>query len=500
MCPVSPVPAVGNIVVRLDFAYIYIASHPAEMENLPPNRRDLNKSDESSTSIMSTPSTIVRDFAAGNMFSRLWINDDATQLRGMQMTDVLPALDRLLSTRSAVSTTSSAALRENEAAQYPPAVAAKIGEGYCGEVFSLVGTKLAIKRAKAGKINTDMLKAEWLAQEAIYTACRAHAVEIRVPQPGQSYDIDDGQFWEDRGQLLPATASGERRFCLEFERILPMVARIRQMLIHDFCHPAHVEAALQNPDNRDCLIRLYLGQRGTPGAPKLGQTFTLRNFPLTLDKFEHLILDISYYARRIGEGLAIVHWAARFDGRDIEWVMGSSPAQEDDIPTLAERKEWMGQGQYLSSRLQLDFRRRTSYVWLLDFNQCKPISLDEAGINMAASAFFDNDPYYPRAGHGDGSVWRTFAEAYLAMGQKILDPAIVRDKIADLPKQFVDKVAADPRAFTQTGQGPPPSTHPVPAVGNIVADPPQAPGTPHRARGKQSRSGRTTLELGEPGN
>ncbi|PHH92287.1 hypothetical protein CDD83_8101 [Cordyceps sp. RAO-2017] len=48
------------------------------------------------------------------------------------------------------------------------------------------------------------------------------------------------------------------------------------------------------------------------------------------------------------------------------------------------------------SRLVGDFYTRTTELWVLDFNQVKPISLDEAGVAQAVNAAKVNDPYMPR--------------------------------------------------------------------------------------------------------
>lgn len=385
----------------------------------------------------------------------------------------------------------------------------QIGEGYCGEVFWLVGTNKALKRAKAGKVNTDMLKAEYHAQEAVWLAFRQYATDLRVPHRGFAYDIDDSDFWRGQGMLLPPVQNGERRFVMKYEYIRPVGKDVREKLIQEYCSPAYAGAASAFGENEDCLIRLYLGQHGTPGAPKLGRTFGLRNFPMTVDKMEslapwlleHLNHDIEYYAQKIGEGLAIVHWAARYDGRDIEWVVGGAPVMEDDVPTLQEAilpRFVKGQEALLSTRKKLESLKRTSYVWLLDFNQCKPISLDEAGVDMAVSAFFDNDPYYPRAGQGDASVWRTFTDAYLEISQNILDPAVVQERVALLPQLFIDKTAADPRASVQSEPRPPPAARPAPAGGDGAAEPKGLLVTSHRPRAKRTRPGRVSMELGEP--
>lgn len=51
-------------------------------------------------------------------------------------------------------------------------------------------------------------------------------------------------------------------------------------------------------------------------------------------------------------------------------------------------------------------------MWLLDFDLCRDITMDEAGICQATQAFRKNEPYYPRPVKG-GVMWEAFRELYL---------------------------------------------------------------------------------------
>jgi hypothetical protein len=52
-------------------------------------------------------------------------------------------------------------------------------------------------------------------------------------------------------------------------------------------------------------------------------------------------------------------------------------------------------------------------MWILDFDCCKNISLDEAGMEEAVIAFYKNDLFYPRPGcddKNDQALWRVFRD------------------------------------------------------------------------------------------
>ena len=69
------------------------------------------------------------------------------------------------------------------------------------------------------------------------------------------------------------------------------------------------------------------------------------------------------------------------------------------------------------------FERRSVHMWVLDFNRCQAISMDEKGLIQAVRAFYKNDPYYPRPGSDDPNnqaVWERFSTHYLAASKRIL--------------------------------------------------------------------------------
>ncbi|KAJ4120136.1 hypothetical protein NW768_010420 [Fusarium equiseti] len=150
------------------------------------------------------------------------------------------------------------------------------------------------------------------------------------------------------------------------------------------------------------------------------QSIKLQNFPLHVNEMEDIGLDTSHFARLMANTLAIIHWGAKVDGNDIEFVLGYSPAQtrtptpeEAELLTLWE----------LADYCELEFARRTMEMWVIDFNQCSAVEDNETGVDKMVKAFIHNDPYYPRPGQpdkNDQQLWGIFRQSYLEMSDKLI--------------------------------------------------------------------------------
>ncbi|TCD63580.1 hypothetical protein EIP91_005219 [Steccherinum ochraceum] len=117
------------------------------------------------------------------------------------------------------------------------------------------------------------------------------------------------------------------------------------------------------------LCRLYFG-KVYPKTP-LPKFVSTNNFPLDeqrytklFEDFSHLLQPADEVARGMGEILAKLHYKARVDGRDIEFVLGGTGGA--------------------------DFT-----YFIIDFNQVRAWTKG-SDVAMLVSSFFDNDPYYPR--------------------------------------------------------------------------------------------------------
>jgi len=100
-------------------------------------------------------------------------------------------------------------------------------------------------------------------------------------------------------------------------------------------------------------------------------------------------LDVIQITREMAVSLAIMHWEARFDGMDAEWVLGSAATQEclsyceADFRTMAPVD------------VELNFKKRATYLWILDFDKARTIEYDAECVELLLGGVTANDPYLP---------------------------------------------------------------------------------------------------------
>ena len=77
----------------------------------------------------------------------------------------------------------------------------------------------------------------------------------------------------------------------------------------------------------------------------------------------------------MAEALAIMHWICEIDGNDVEFVLAPPDPQAKGTTSncLGEHS-----------------------VWMLDFDLCRMMTMDEWGVKQAVVAFWRNDSFYPR--------------------------------------------------------------------------------------------------------
>ncbi|KAM0544809.1 hypothetical protein ACHAPJ_011639 [Fusarium lateritium] len=295
----------------------------------------------------------------------------------------------------------------------------KIGFGQCGLIFSKPGQDTIVKVARP--FFHHALHADYLAHIAIHNAFarQRRAPQCRIPQVYDHLHATS-TWWNDNESLLaeqhsdfplPSTA-------LISEHIPPLPKVVRELFIKRYC-PGHMQQiALDNPLNRDCLARVYLGRRRAPNQP-LQANFSLRNFNLHLDQMIEMNLPAETYARVIGQALAIIHWVANVDGYDIEFVLGS---ETSDSTGLAIR------------------------MWVLDFNLCSRFDSSTATlhpdtiVDQLVIAFFENDRYYPRPcvdSEAEEQLWNAFKTAYILKAEEIFEP-LAHTLLRALPQRFID--------------------------------------------------------------
>ncbi|KAF4580888.1 calcineurin-like phosphoesterase [Ophiocordyceps camponoti-floridani] len=258
---------------------------------------------------------------------------------------------------------------------------------------------VVIKKHDGGRDRSPTV--DWAIQKRIERALetlerdnlRIHTHRWNLPWCIEFLHAQDSFSWAPILAQMPAGSRSCRALILE--RIPPFPEIIRKVLIGKYCPRLLQNAALDDVDNEDCLIRPYLGYRG--GRPcQQGGNFSLRDLPLYLDQMEELGLDQFHYANAMAEALAFLHWKAQVDGLGVEFVLAPNRTNPPN----------QGNGSFLGDHT----------LWMLDFECCKPILTTAEGVDKAVDAFFMNDPYFPRPGLPgtvDDVLWRLFANTYL---------------------------------------------------------------------------------------
>lgn len=374
-------------------------------------------------------------------------------------------LHRLLSVRTTISSAFSFAIFQHSQRKEQVGFR-KIGFGQCGLLFERPGRGYVVKVARPHF--HDSLWSDFVAHFHVYKAFEQHSdLECRVPTVYSYVNKDNNQWWDEHRPLfteqhdsfpLPSMA-------LITERILPLPKVVREALIAQYLPPALQPAAVANPSNRECLARLYLGKRRRPGAPP-APNFTLRNFNLCLDQMLDLELPVADYAAAMGEALAVIHWQANVDAYDVEFVLGSEAGTEytQDIATILaltpEMVTSMRPHTDLDALVSANFRRRTTRIWVLDFNLCNRWEEQmgweqpDALVDHLVMSFFENDPYYPlplKDYSRERNLWEAFSDSYLHKAGEILEGDGKDARLALLPGMFAR--ACVEREQTKLDQG-----------------------------------------------
>lgn len=143
-----------------------------------------------------------------------------------------------------------------------------------------------------------------------------------------------------------------------------------------------------------------------------------------------------------------MHWGAKTDARDVEFVLGSSSTKkatlEDNLDNIEDdaKARYVGPSTYHGLE---DFFCRETEMWVLDFNQVRNITLDDAGVALAVEAVKLNDPYFPKPlkeSEVEKHAWKSFTARYLENSTTILEEALKNDKelgseILALPRKFL---------------------------------------------------------------
>ncbi|KAI1613603.1 zinc finger protein-domain-containing protein [Exophiala viscosa] len=300
----------------------------------------------------------------------------------------------------------------------------EIGHDNCGSVRAAEGSTIAMKREDGCKWRS--LLNDYNMHRLVLKTALQERLSVCAPRWPKFIKNDDQNWWDMNLARFRTGYTACNVLCSE--RIPPLPQDVRDRLIDRYCPPASIATIKAEESNRDCLVRPYLGRRKfqieARTAPILHR-FSMRNYPLHLNKAEDLQLPILEYAHAMAETLAMMHWVANIDANDIEFVLGAVPTQKE-IAHNVYSHEIFG----------------IHALWVLDFDCCKPLTMDDAGIEQAAEAFMRNDPYFPRPTINeqspDNTLWIEFRDRYLECSHEPVTG--FGGNFLSLPEKFIERV------------------------------------------------------------
>lgn len=309
----------------------------------------------------------------------------------------------------------------------------KIGQGASGSVLEIRRTTLCLKKvateadlereSHAGRhlcfyINEMAWK---FLSEREGTRSESQALP-RVPH----YSAED---------CTPAQMADGAFLCLE--RIPPVLHSTRAGLIKRFLRPEDQAAARADPKNKDCLCKIYLGNKTTDmtAHERADELSTMRDFPLHLDQIFDLGLGAADLAKAMARGLAAGHWVAHMDMKGVDYVIGG-------------RQRDPSSDAYYHAPLQL---------WMLDFDKVAPLdnSVDADKYlpnirRLVAATRATGGPYYPRVlarTEDEWYVWVDFCRTYIETSTILLEKIRQFSSASGFgcPQETVDLVMRRPK-------------------------------------------------------
>lgn len=173
-------------------------------------------------SVMSISSDLARDLNAGLHFAESSETNPDT------------VLNRMLSTKSVISTSSSFAERQNRVQDAENILGdassrnfTKIGSGNCGEVFQQPGTAQILKRAKKQE-RTQELWDDYRTHVRVQKALSKMGLldlGLRVPQVKHFIDMNDKSWWEENGSKFPQESQALPEYVSLTNTCIPLLGK-----------------------------------------------------------------------------------------------------------------------------------------------------------------------------------------------------------------------------------------------------------------------------------
>jgi hypothetical protein len=303
-----------------------------------------------------------------------------------------------------------------------------IGKGNCGSVWTDTSNDNDANTIKLEDCSENRsITHEFNMQNHILSTIDkrpAFTDHITVPRPVRFLTTESPEW----SLLLPRLPGREKCNALINEKIRPFPLRIREALVDRYFPNLPRQSIQDDGNNQHCIIRPYLGKRRNPDQrPK--RFFKMGNFPLHLDQMEELNIPPQGYAIVMAEVLAFLYWSAKVDAGDIEFVL-ALPRDREGANGHIFTSEFLGD----------------HALWILDFDLCRHIEMDQKGVKEAAKCFWQ-DPYYPKPCPNEDSpdygLWRVFLDRFLEASDEILK-AGDRDEDQDLPRRLIEEITKGP--------------------------------------------------------
>ncbi|KAL5420984.1 hypothetical protein PMIN04_005961 [Paraphaeosphaeria minitans] len=205
-----------------------------------------------------------------------------------EMNELSPValLNRMLSTKSGISTSSSLAEESQRARDdAQKKIFHPVGDGQCGTVYALRGTTMVVKLPNNPQKSDELFRdfqMHLTIQNAFNTLPEKLRASYNINVPGVKVWVDphSDHFWTEHASMFPGTGVPVPNYDLVSERIYPLPLPVRSAIVDALC-PKEIQKQktefLARSDNKDCLVRIYLRRhsRDTPmtaGNVKLSVT------------------------------------------------------------------------------------------------------------------------------------------------------------------------------------------------------------------------------------
>lgn len=286
----------------------------------------------------------------------------------------------------------------------------------------------------------------------------AHLYEANIPD---SYGFlrADSNDWQMISTPGPSYRRGPYFDGLISEKIPPLPQAIKMTLRDTLFNNMDPETRLAIRYQKNYIIRPYLGRRlhsrdADPDTTKTSIRITypphivhnLGNTPIHLDQMEHLGINPRDYAIAMADALSVMHWSAKIDANDVEFVLASPRSNQH----LLESGKSTSMG---SIKFTKDSPFGEHSMWLLDFDCCRDMTMDEAGLDQACKSFWCNEPFYPRPGSEDPMdqmLWEIFWSHFLMLSSQILQHET--EEVQSLPRSLMDRIIETKGQFKRGGE------------------------------------------------